>query len=244
MDGVRWFLCVELLVATALTGCTGSSTPPGEVAQAPAVVIPADLKPEQVIDRFLAAVCKGDDRTAEALLTKLSVENTKKYDLQVAPQGSETAKYEVGECKLVGDANDQGAYVASKWTDIDDTGKPKTDEIVWMIHKEAEGWRIVGMGITPFEDLDVVYFNFEDPQDMLVKFQQINDLAVKRATDPTAKPTEPAPQGTVAGAAPAPGATIPGATAQAPAAGVPPTGVAPDAIQAVRPGTPANPQLK
>ncbi len=244
MDGVRWFLSVGLLIAVALTGCSGSSAPQGEVAKAPAVVIPADLKPEQVIDRFLAAVCKGDDRTAEALLTKLSVENTKKYDLQVAPQGSETAKYEVGECKLVGDANDQGAYVASKWTDIDDTGKPKTDEIVWMIHKEAEGWRIVGMGITPFEDLDVVYFNFEDPQDMLAKFQQINDLAIKRATDPSAKPIEPAPQGAVAAGAPGTGAPAPGTASQVPAGVAPPSGVAPDAIQAVRPGTTANPQLK
>jgi hypothetical protein len=155
-------------------------------------------------------VKNAEDDKANSMLTKLALAETAKMNMVVAPPGSESATFEVGEVELLSEGAEQGAHVASKWTDLGDDGQPHTDDIVWMLRKEPEGWRIAGMATTVFEDEPPLLLNFEDPQDMQRKQQlaeeemqrrmraelegplqeQPNDLDVSPASDEEAAPRQ------------------------------------------------------
>jgi hypothetical protein len=228
----RWYL--SLVVALCVTGCSKSDTTPagnsgtGTGAVSEASLPKVDPKtPDNCVKMFLEAVKKGDDKTSGALLTKTAREKTGEMNLQVAPPGSETATFEVGETELHKKEQEEGAYVTSKWTDLGDDGKPHTDEIIWMLVKDPDGWRIVGMGVKVFPDLDPVFLNFEDPQDMLHKQQMVEQEMIRRAN--AAQP----PQGT-------PGAQ----TAAVPGSGAVPTnGQIPAQVPPGPAGSPSQAQL-
>jgi hypothetical protein len=74
---------------------------------------------------------------------------------------------------------DRGAYVSSTWTDVGEDGQPHSDQIVWLVRNEPEGWRIAGMVTKLFESKLVL--NFEDPQDMLRKQQMAEQEMMRRA---------------------------------------------------------------
>jgi len=135
--------------------------------------------PAEAVAVFLEAVKNGEDDKANSMLTKLALEETAKMNMVVAPPGSESATFEVGEVELLSEGDEQGAHVASKWTDLGDDGQPHTDDIVWMLRKEPEGWRIAGMATTVFEGEPPLLLNFEDPQDMQRK-QQLAEEEMQR----------------------------------------------------------------
>ncbi len=180
MHGSRslgWYL----LGLLACSGC-GSAEQPGASATAAsgqaAVSSPeaAAATPVEAVQKFLTAVKAGDDELAGQLLTPLAREKTAERDLMVAPPGSETATFTVGDAEASGE---DGAHVASEWTDIDETGNPHTDAIVWILRKEPEGWRIAGMGTKLFEDAPPLFLNFENPDDMIRK-QQLAEQEMQR----------------------------------------------------------------
>jgi hypothetical protein len=147
-----------VLVLAALAGCNkGSSDGQSAASEKPA-------GPDVAVFDFLKAVQTGDDDKAAGMLTKTAREKTEAMDLVVAPPGSPTASFEVGEVEMIGD---NGAYVACSWTDNDEEGQKRTDQIVWVLRKEPEGWRIAGMVTTLFDEKLVL--NFEDPEDMMRK---------------------------------------------------------------------------
>lgn len=209
--------CWLVVLALGLVGCSSSEpVAPNAAASGDTqtVAIPQVKSPQEAVHYFLDSVRRGDDKTAAMMLTALAREKTQEMNLQVAPPGSNTASFEVGEVKLIGqEGAENGAYVASKWTDVAEGGQPHTDEIMWMVSLEPEGWRIVGMGVKVFEDLEPVYLDFQDPNDMLRKQAAVEQEMVRRAT---ATVTGQPPQG-------APGASpAPQGTAQAPGQNVAP----------------------
>ena len=135
--------------------------------------------PAEAVAVFLEAVKNGEDEKANGMLTKLALEETAKMNMVVAPQGSETASFEVGEVELLSEADEVGAQVASKWTDLGDDGLPHTDDIVWLLRKEPEGWRIAGMATTIFPGEPPLLLDFENPQDMQRK-QQLAEEEMQR----------------------------------------------------------------
>jgi hypothetical protein len=166
------------LVAAALGtigGCSSEapSTPETAAATAPAEARPG---PDVAVFEFLKAVQTGDDKKAAEMLTQKAREETTKMEMVVAPPGSDTASFEVGEVQML---EDKGAYVSSTWTDLDEQGQPHSDQIVWLVRNEPEGWRIAGM-VTKLFDSKLV-LNFEDPQDMMRK-QQLAEQEMMRRT--------------------------------------------------------------
>jgi hypothetical protein len=137
--------------------------------------------PEAATRAFLEAVRTGDDKKAASLLTPAARRKTAENEMVVAPPGSETASFAIREVKHV----DQGAHVASDWTDVDGDGHMHTDRIVWILRKENEGWRIAGMAAKIFEDRPPVVLNFEDPQDMAEQ-QRIAEEEIARRDAQTA----------------------------------------------------------
>ncbi len=172
MERRNWLVIVAALMIVPLAGCGGAESP------APTARAISAATPDKAVHQFLEAVRVGNDSTASQMLTKLAREKTAEMQLVVAPPGSETAKFSVGEVEFIGDA---GAHVASTWTDIVEDGQPHTDTIVWILRKEPEGWRIAGMGTKLFDDAPPLLLNFEDPEDMIRKQRMAEEEMARRS---------------------------------------------------------------
>lgn len=169
----RWMTLGWALVSLTLAGCGGSGSESTQATNSNSNVAP----PEAVVAQFLEAIRTGQDELAGKLLTPLARQKTIEMELEVAPPGSDTASYKVSEVEYIAE---DGAHVASEWTDIGDDGQPHTDPIIWMVRREADGWRIAGMATRVFEDEPPLYLNFEDPEDMLRKQQLVAEEIERR----------------------------------------------------------------
>lgn len=137
--------------------------------------------PAQAVYEFLEAVRKGDDVRAEQMLTSLARKKTREMNMVVAPPGSDTASFEVGKLTMLDDTR---AEVLCKWTDREPDGTVRTDEIIWLVRKEPEGWRVAGMAAKVFPDQPPYPLNFEDPEDMLRQQEKIKaELARREAAN-------------------------------------------------------------
>lgn len=164
---------LAIALATA-AGCGQSSTSGGSAARPTGT----NEGPDRAVASFLEAVKAGNDAVAAGMLTKVARQKTTEMQLVVAPPGSTTASYQVGEVEFIGN---QGAHVASTWTDIAEDGKPHTDTIVWILRRDPEGWRISGMGTRIFDDRPPLLLNFENPEDMIAKQREAEQEMERRA---------------------------------------------------------------
>ncbi len=193
MRYVRYGCCLAWLALGAVLGggCSKTSdvaAPQGSETTAGPTAAPED-GPETAVSRFLEAVRTGDDQQTEAMFTKLAREKIRELeDIQVAPPGSDTAKFTVGKPEMLGD---DGARVPSQWTDLDRDGNPRTDEITWMVRKEPEGWRIAGMAAVVFEGEDPLLLDFENPKETLRKLELLREEIRQRAEKVTQQATQP-----------------------------------------------------
>lgn len=175
-----WTICAAF-VASVIAGCSQSEgeKPSADAAANATTQAESDAGPAEAVHAFLTAVRDGKDEEANNMLTTLAREETAKMNMVVAPPGSDTATFEVGEVEMLSEGDEQGAHVASKWTDVGDDGQPHTDEIIWMLRKQPEGWRIAGMATTVFEDQPPLLLDFENPKDMQRK-QQLAEQEMQR----------------------------------------------------------------
>ncbi len=160
--------------ALVLSGC-GSAEPPkpaGDQRQA------NGQSPDRVVFAFLEAVRTCNEQKAISLLSPLARQKTAEKGATFAPPGTETASFKVGQVEIVGDG---GAHVASIWTDLNEDGELHSDQVIWMVRREDEGWRIVGMATKVFPDQPPLLLNFEDPDDMKRKQQLVEEEMVRRA---------------------------------------------------------------
>lgn len=185
----RKLWCAFLL--TAFVGCAGSESPsPATQAsssatgtatgQPAAATTPDTSTPERAVAVFLDAVRRGDDQVASSMFTPLAREKTAELDIQVAPRGSDTAKFDVGEVQYLDEAQ-TGARVKSAWTDLDPEGKPRTDDIVWMLRCGTDGWRVAGMAAIIFDGEDPLLLDFEKPEETLKKLEMLHTEMEQRS---------------------------------------------------------------
>jgi hypothetical protein len=198
--------CGALLVGLALVAA-GCGKPPGTTAQtdpaggnnvqanqgaqganSPSMDPAKTSTPEEAIAQFLESVRTGNDKVAEGMFTDMARERIKELDIQVAPRGSDTAKFEVGKAEYLAE---DGARVACKWTDIDKEGNPRTDEITWMLRKEPRGWRVAGMAAVIFEGEDPLCLDFENPKETVQKLAKLREEVDRRNGVPTNQARQP-----------------------------------------------------
>jgi len=129
---------------------------------------------------FLEAMKRGDDGAALAMLTQVARVKTQEMGLSVAPPVNDTATYTVRGAELVSDSNDI-VHVATTWTDVDADGFKSTDNVVWVVRLDPEGWKVVGMAMKVFDDLPPLLLNFEDPEDMIAKQNLVAAELLKRS---------------------------------------------------------------
>jgi len=152
-----------------------------EPAAEESATIPANLNPQETVIHYLQAVKDGDENQVAALLTATARRKTAEANIAVAPPGSETAEFSVGDMEII-DEDKKTAHVASIWTDQDEEGKPMTLRIVWVVRQDSEGWRIAGMitRLSPKEP--VLVLNFEEPEEVVRRNQE--EIAKRQTTEP------------------------------------------------------------
>ena len=77
------------------------------------------------------------------------------------------------------------AHVPTKWIDLDETGKPRTDKATWVCRLEPEGWRVAGFAAYVFDGEDPLLLSFEDPDDMAKKQNWLKEEIDRRAKQET-----------------------------------------------------------
>jgi len=224
-----------LIVAAGLVGCSGGQPAGQTTAQAdPAATAPAELPaaeqvpvepgvnaieaaklpsiqventapPEQVVQTFLDAMKSGDIATKANLLTQKAREETARENFEVNPQGAETAQFEVRPAEYLPE-NPNGAHVTSVWTETFPDGQMKYD-VVWVLRRQAEGWRIAGMAIELIPGQPPAFLNFEDAADMAKKYEEAMAASQPAAAEVAANPAGNGAPGTAAPAtfSPSPG---------------------------------------
>jgi hypothetical protein len=139
---------------------------------------------------FLTAIKSGDETISNELLTPLARQKTSELNMAVAPMGSESASFTVGEVELPEEGGGDVAHVMSTWTDIEDDGQERTDEILWVLRREEEGWRIGGMATKIFPDQEALLLDFENPEDMQRKQQLAEAEMERRAREAVAEESD------------------------------------------------------
>jgi len=160
-------LCMTVLLMQP--GCSGAANSTAKAEPAKATVV-----------SFLEAIKRGDDAAARGLLTKLARLKTEELGISVAPPVADTATYSVRDAEVVGEAEDL-VHVGTTWTDVDGDGFKTTENVVWVVRLDPEGWRVVGMAMRVFEDMAPLLLNFEDPEDMLSKQEMVAQEIKKRS---------------------------------------------------------------
>jgi hypothetical protein len=164
---MRWNISGWIIIAIFCLPVGCSKSPSGNDSSAESSAkdsAPAALEaPAVALAQFLEAVRTGNDEAAGAMLTQIAQKKAAALNLNITPPASDTAKFTIGEVKYV---KQDGAQVASTWTDMDAEGKQQTDEAVWVLRKEAEGWRVAGVGTIIFPNEPPVQLSFENPEEI------------------------------------------------------------------------------
>jgi hypothetical protein len=177
-------LGVLLVGLSALNGCGKSTPAPAEGTRAGELsTTVAAVKPEApsgvdaalpVVRQFLDAMRRGGaDSQAQALLTSEAQRVTTSNGLILQPIGAPDATYEVTRAEpYPGEPN--ACLVHSRWQEPDGQGGTAHYEVVWMLQKEAENWRISGMVLETDPNSDPISIDFEDAKDVLAKLSGEN----------------------------------------------------------------------
>ena len=170
------------VLATAVSGCSAAA-PVGDAAT------PA----KQTVVSFLEAIKRGDDAAARGMLSVAARTKTEELGISIAPPVADTATYTVQASESVSEAGDL-VHVGTTWTDVDAEGFKSTENVVWVVRLDPEGWRVVGMAMRVFEDMPPLLLDFEDPEDMLAKQNMVAKELERRAAAAAGQPPQTARQ--------------------------------------------------
>ena len=200
--------CSGLLLLAAI-GCGGKDTstttaeaPSGAAtttttAAAPASVVSngASTEPGEIVALFLDSLRRGDEKSANGVLTAQAQASLLKTDFTIDPLGTPDGKYTIGRVGFV-DGDATTGLVECVWSEPNpEAGKPPVEmEIVCEVHKEPQGWRISGMAVKMTGTEDTFVLDFEDPQSLQAA---LGGGAQNQAAANVAQTPGPAPLGTV-----------------------------------------------
>lgn len=180
-----WVLLSVLLLGLAV-GCTDSNKNNASGTQAAgqgtadtskSASAPEAGGPAEAVNQFLEAVRTGNDDVATKMFTPVARQKASELGIQVAPRGSDTARFEVGRVEIL---DGDRAQVASKWSDLNKNGQTRTDEITWMLRRETEGWRVAGMAAVVFEGEPPLLLDFEQPEETMKRLDMLREEVQRR----------------------------------------------------------------
>ncbi len=201
----RWLFATAFgLVAISTAGCGNSDSPaaadarragngldPAQLATGyPEDHQPADKghagkakdeTPDKVLTQFLDAAKLGDQKKLSALMSQLARKEAETYHIDFELQSYKDASYKLGQYEYLTPAKNT-AHVACTWTDHDGDATYSHD-VIWVMRKEEEGWRVVGMITRPFPDRDPVAFNYENVKELMETKAAIEEEVNRRAKE-------------------------------------------------------------
>ena len=142
---------VAVIGALVLPGCGGADqggektdTPAASDSEATGGAAAQLGGPAASVYVFLEGARSGDDEKVNAMLTPLARAELAKRQLPVAPQASDTARFEVGEVRYPAEGV---ARVASRWIKVNPaSGESSHADMTWVLRKESEGLASRGRG--------------------------------------------------------------------------------------------------
>lgn len=191
-----WMTLLAILAAGAI-GCGKNDSPTPQAGSVAAEGLQPELAPPKRPDGngpdvavfdFLEAVRAGNDEKAGQMLTPLARQKVAEQHMVVAPPGTDTARFDIGRVEPV---SDDVARVVINWTDVDESGKPRSDEVAWVLRRTEEGWRIAGAAVPIFDGEPPLVLNFEDPEDMLKKQKLVREEIQRRMEEANRQATNP-----------------------------------------------------
>jgi hypothetical protein len=206
MQRAKWTLLIAI-PALILAGCGDSASPDrsahsvGDSPGRSAIGVPqaGQGSPAETVAQFYEALRTGQDSAIAVLLTDKARSETANSGLDIQSQGSSQLEFELGEVDYIDDGR-EGAHVRSLWIDYTPDGDKIGTEVIWVLRKQPEGWRIAGMATQVIEGQLPLLFNFEDPEDMLRKKEYVEQqyrLAEESLETRTATPDDPQSAGAV-----------------------------------------------
>lgn len=164
------------MVASLALGCSQAPSAPPAATSEPA---------KAAVKQFLEAMKRGDDQAARSMLTRVARAKCEEMGMSVAPPVSPGATYAIGESEVVSD-DGEIVHVATTWSDTDPDGFTTSEDVLWVVRLDPEGWRVVGMAMLIFSGEPPLLLNFEDPEDMLAKQEQVVLELQRRSKQQTA----------------------------------------------------------
>lgn len=136
--------------------------------------------PRSCVAAFLEAIRQGDDQRILELYTAKARAEAAALGEHFAPRGSDTARFQVGEVEFL---NSESARVSAVWTDLDENGRPQSDEALWMVRKEKGGWRVAAMAVKVFDGNEYLFLDFEDLNRTKAMIEEFRQEQLRRAAE-------------------------------------------------------------
>lgn len=146
-----------------LIGCGGTQSASSESSSPTEAVADVSTPPHpaaSTVHDFMTAMLRGEDEAIRSLLTPTARQKGEEKGIPFAPPASDTATFRVDRTTPQGE---NGAYVHTTLTDLDEMGRPESAEIIWIVALGSEGWRVAGAAVALFEGQEPTVINFEDP---------------------------------------------------------------------------------
>lgn len=129
----------------------------GQPAPSTNIVTPTD--PKDIVRVFLDAMRAGNAEQLSALFSTAAREEIARQGIKIAPPGSAQATFEIQDAVPQGDA----ILVTSRWIEPPMAAgeTPQEMEVLWVLRKEAAGWRVCEMAVDPGTGEEYEVVNFE-----------------------------------------------------------------------------------
>lgn len=189
---MRIAMCAAVAALGLSIGCGGSGTPtptasngaPATTGSATAAAAIPNDPIGKVVFEFLDSVRVGQGENAAAkLLTPLALKQIQEQDLNIAPPGSPTARFEVKHVEMMPEGD--RAVVQSIWTDVDADGKEYQEPIYCALRICDGQWRIHGMAQEMGEGQQPVVIDFESLNELIDQQPGPQGVPADRLATPT-----------------------------------------------------------
>jgi hypothetical protein len=193
------------LIVGSFTGCGGqestnsgstaatSASPEAVAAVSEPTQVPVAAEtPQQAVNTFLNALQTGDEKAAAAMLTTKARQETEAHDMVVEPPGAPNATYAIGRVEHPNE-NADAAYVSCVWSEKYQDGTEESYEVVWVLRREAPGWRVAGMATRLDDSDEPVFLDFEDLEAMEDTVQQVESQQSPATQQAQVPPADSAP---------------------------------------------------
>jgi hypothetical protein len=181
----------------ASTGTAQGSTPNAEQNPTgtadsfqPKLVESTDSPQQQTVAVFLDSLRRGDETTANSMLTTLARAEVQKTEYAIQPLGTPEGEFKIGRL-AISDQDQTVALVESQWREPATKTDPElTMDIVCEVHQEGTVWRIAGMAVIVAGENEPLVIDFEDGQ----RLQQQLRIANGQSTQPAQPAAVPGQQ--------------------------------------------------